>query len=205
MGNNFNKDLIALELYKIHTNLTSDLDSRQVLINRYYAIIITALIAGLSVLMGIGDQSVILSTYSNFPIDKIIISVGFIGILLSYIWYINVCKYFRISYRNHNALIELESNIGQQFLKKKLLGDFSGNIKITPSMVDIGVPIIFIISSYILLLMGLSLYEGFKAGIPKYLVLFLILFGCALVVSILFSLINVVIDRSIFRRFNSEQ
>ena len=140
-----------LELYKLHAELADRVSQRREGANRLFV----SLLVGLMLLLGIsvrfGSDGVSLAI--------ILLVAGIIGSVLSVSWYVVIRSYRQLNTGKFHVLHELERELTFPFFKKEWDYLKSGNEpgrywKLT--IVETGLPAIFLVFSLVLAMIGAS-------------------------------------------------
>ena len=140
-----------LEIYKLHAELADRVSQRREGANRIYV----SLLVGLALFLGIFVRFGV----KGFPIDIVFLAAGIIGAALSISWFIVIRSYRQLNTGKFAALHELEEKLAYPFFKREweLLDEgrkLSRYWRLT--IVETGLPIIFLILSMILI--GISFF-----------------------------------------------
>jgi len=108
-----------LEIYKLHSQLVSDLTNRQSTINRFYPTLMSGLIALFFGFLQRKDMIIPKEVDEKTVIAMSTLAVGYFGLLLSTIWFISIRYYYRVISRKYEVLKNLESNLDFHFFAEE--------------------------------------------------------------------------------------
>ncbi len=140
-----------LEIYKLHAELADSISKQRATANRFYILVLS----GLAVLF-----STFLQHKSGIPIGWLMVSFGFLGLLLAVAWHGVIRSYRQLNTAKFKVLHELEEKLAYPFFKREweLLGEGTDRkIYQQLTIAESRVPIIFGGCFAVLLVIGICL------------------------------------------------
>lgn len=107
------KEEKQLEIYKLHSELADRVSQRRSQTNQYFIALISALVTGLAFLAELKDFDSIVSLL-------ILLGVSIFGIILCYVWIINIESYRQLNSGKFKTLHELEQELPFNFYEREL-------------------------------------------------------------------------------------
>jgi len=92
-----------LDIYKLYVEMADRISSRRAQTNRFYISLLSALLALLSIIVGIGAFSGILKT--------ILLVTAILGIVLCALWWINILSYRQLNSGKFKVVHEMEKHL----------------------------------------------------------------------------------------------
>ena len=112
-----------LEIYKLHAQLVSDISNRLTTTNRFYPALMSGLLAFFFAALQRFDVLFPSEIENRETLTGIsIIAVGYLGSLLSLIWFFSIRNYYRMISKKHDVLLELEVKLEFHFFEKEWRG-----------------------------------------------------------------------------------
>ena len=134
-----------IEIYKLQSQLANNISNRRTTTNRFYLLVMSALIVAFSTLLQnidkLPDELV-----QIISIEWIIVIFGVLGITLSWIWCLSINSYLRVNSRKYKALNKLEQKLEYKFFKSEseFLGKFEkGTTYWQRSLIELTTPGLF--------------------------------------------------------------
>ena len=115
-----------IEIYKLQVQLVNNISNRRTTTNRFYLLVMSALTVIFSALLRNLDK-LPKELVDIVSVEWIIVSLGVLGITLSWIWCLSINAYLRVNSRKYKALNKLEDALEYQFFKSE--SEFLGNIE----------------------------------------------------------------------------
>ena len=100
-----------LEIYKLHTELADRVSQRREGANRLYVTLLTGILILLVAFFRYGTGVI--------PVCVILLTVGFLGVLLSVSWFVVIRSYRQLNSGKFKALHELEAKLAYPFFKRE--------------------------------------------------------------------------------------
>ena len=166
-----------IEIYKLQAQLANNISNRRTTTNRFYLLVMSALTVIFSALLRNLDK-LPKELVDIVSVEWIIVSLGVLGITLSWIWCLSINAYLRVNSRKYKALNKLEDALEYQFLKSEseFLGDIEkGTTYWQRSLIELTTPGVFF-----LFFSGL-MWLGLQSLSEKNFVLFIIYPVCLLI------------------------
>ena len=153
-----------LEIYKLQTLITNNISNRRTTTNRYYIVVMSGMVFIFSTFLQNKDK-LPTELLDIISIEWLVVTLGMLGIALSWAWCIAVDSYLRLNSRKYDALRELECKLEHQFFQREwnfLDKDRRDQSYRQLSSIELSVPLIFYATFTILLGCGVwSLPNGF--------------------------------------------
>ena len=108
-----------LEIYKIQIQSTDGISNRRATLTRYYLIVLSALVFGLYKLAE-NPNTISEELLDLIGVKEIVAIIAIIGMLVSWVWIIQIDKYVQLNSRKFNALKDLEKKLQYQFYDQTL-------------------------------------------------------------------------------------
>lgn len=100
-GDKFQDHLI--EQYKLYVEMADRVSTRRAQTNRFYISLLSGLLALLSI--------VVTREVFNGILSVIFVAVGILGIVLCFLWYINICAYRQLNSGKFKVIHEMEQRL----------------------------------------------------------------------------------------------
>ncbi len=100
-----------LEIYKLHAELADRVSQRREGANRLYVTLLTGILILLVAFLRYGTGVI--------PVWVILLTVGFLGVLLSLSWFVVIRSYRQLNSGKFKALHELEEKLAYPFFKRE--------------------------------------------------------------------------------------
>ena len=115
-----------IEIYKLQSQLANNISNRRITTNRFYLLVMSALIVIFSALLQYSDK-IPKALVDVFPIEWTIAGFGALGTTLSWIWGLSIKSYLRVNSRKYKALGKLEDELEYKFFQSE--GEFLGRLE----------------------------------------------------------------------------
>ena len=115
-----------IEIYKLHVQQVNNISNRRTTTNRFYLLVMSALTVIFSALLRNLDK-LPKDLVDIVSVEWIIVSLGVLGITLSWIWCLSINAYLRVNSRKYKALNQLENVLEYKFFKSE--AEFLGEIE----------------------------------------------------------------------------
>ena len=107
-----------IEIYKLHVQQANNISNRRTTTNRFYLLVMSALTVIFSALLQNLDK--LPKDFTDIvSVEWIIVSLGILGITLSWIWCLSINAYLRVNSRKYKALNQLENVLEYKFFKSE--------------------------------------------------------------------------------------
>ena len=100
-----------LEIYKLHAELADRVSQRREGANRLYVTLLTGILILLVAFLRYGTGVI--------PVWVILLTIGFLGVLLSVSWFVVIRSYRQLNSGKFKALHELEEKLAYPFFKRE--------------------------------------------------------------------------------------
>ena len=115
-----------IELYKLQAQLADNISTRRTTTNRFYLLVMSGLMVIFSALLR-NLEKLPQALVEIVSVEWIIVSLGVLGITLSWIWCLSINAYLRVNSRKYKALNQLEDELEYKFFKSE--AEFLGEIE----------------------------------------------------------------------------
>lgn len=134
-----------IEIYKLHVQQANNISNRRTTTNRFYLLVMSALTVIFSALLRNLDK-LPKDLVDIASVEWIIVSLGVLGITLSWIWCLSINAYLRVNSRKYKALNQLEDVLEYKFFKSEaaFLGEIEkGTTYWQRSLIELTTPGLF--------------------------------------------------------------
>ena len=107
-----------IEIYKLQVQQANNISNRRTTTNRFYLLVMSALTVIFSALLQ-NREKLPKDLVNIVSVEWIIVSLGVLGITLSYIWCLSINTYLRVNSRKYKALNQLEDVLEYKFFKSE--------------------------------------------------------------------------------------
>jgi len=154
-GKEFNDHL--MEQYKLYVEMTDRVSIRRAQTNQFYITLLSGLLALLSIII----ERNIISTFQNI----VITAVAFLGLVLCFLWNVNINSYRQLNSAKFKIIHELEKNLPYpcydkeweilgEGKKQKIYFQLTRVEQYVPIIIAIMYSILLVYSLYILIYLG---------------------------------------------------
>ena len=146
-----------LEIYKLHAQLASSASTRQTATHRFYQLVLSGFLLFFFTFVQNKDKILPKELSEKFTTEILIIGLGYIGLFLSWIWFISIDTHLDAISRKYEVLKELEAKLEFQFIKREweLLGKNRKNSTYRNlAFREVFMPYLFYCSFFLLFLVG---------------------------------------------------
>ena len=146
-----------IEIYKLHVQQANNISNRRTTTNRFYLLVMSALTVIFSALLRNLDK-LPKDLVDIVSVEWIIVSLGVLGITLSWIWCLSINAYLRVNSRKYKALNQLEDVLEYKFFKSEaaFLGEIEkGTTYWQRSLIELTTPGLFFLFFAGLMWLGL--------------------------------------------------
>ena len=114
-----------LEIYKLHAQLTNHMSNRRASASRFYQLALSGLFIVFFTFVQHKGQILPKELSDKLTIDILMLGLGCVGLILSWIWFVSIDVYLDAISRKYEVLKKLESQLDFQFLTDEweLLGE----------------------------------------------------------------------------------
>lgn len=146
-----------IEIYKLQVQQANNISNRRTTTNRFYLLVMSALTVIFSAFLQ-NREKLPKDLVDIVSVEWIIVSLGVLGITLSYIWCLSINAYLRVNSRKYKALNQLEDVLEYKFFKNeaKFLGEIEkGTTYWQRSLIELTTPGLFFLFFAGLMWLGL--------------------------------------------------
>lgn len=146
-----------IEIYKLQVQQANNISNRRTTTNRFYLLVMSALTVIFSALLQNLDK-LPKDLVDIVSVEWIIVSLGILGITLSWIWCLSINAYLRVNSRKYKALDQLEDVLEYKFFKSEVgfLGEIEkGTTYWQRSLIELTTPGLFFLFFSGLMWLGL--------------------------------------------------
>ncbi len=146
-----------IEIYKLQVQQANNISNRRTTTNRFYLLVMSALTVIFSALLQNLDK-LPKDLVDIVSVEWIIVSLGILGITLSWIWCLSINAYLRVNSRKYKALDQLEDVLEYKFFKSEVgfLGEIEkGTTYWQRSLIELTTPSLFFLFFSGLMWLGL--------------------------------------------------
>ena len=105
-----------LEIYKLHAQLTNHMSNRRAAVSRFYQLALSGLLIVFFTFVQHKGQILPKELSDKITIEILMFGLGYVGLFLSWIWFISIDVYLDAISRKYEVLKKLESQLEFQFL-----------------------------------------------------------------------------------------
>ena len=134
-----------IEIYKLQAQLANNISNRRTTTNRFYLLVMSALTVIFSALLQ-NLEKLPKDLVDIVSVEWVIVSLGVLGITLSWIWCLSINAYLRVNSRKYKALDQLEDELEYAFFKSEaeFLGEIEkGSTYWQRSLIELTTPALF--------------------------------------------------------------
>ncbi len=181
---NDNKKARLLEIYKSQSQIINDISNRRLTANRYYILVMSGLILAFATLLQTNNEGKVKELLDEVTLEWLMVTVGLLGIALSWAWCRSIDAYLRLNSRRYEVLKDLESYLDYPFIANEwdMLGPRKDKTYRQLSNIELSVPYIFYILFTSIFSFGIwrlqNTHFRWFLAVPVLLILVYVLFLC---------------------------
>lgn len=114
-----------LEIYKLHVQQTNNMSNRRTTTSRFYQFALSGVLLIFFTVVQHKDKILPKELSDKLTAETLMIGLGYVGLLLSWIWFVSIDVYLDAISRKYDVLKKLESQLEFQFITEEweLLGE----------------------------------------------------------------------------------
>ena len=114
-----------LEIYKLHVQQTNNMSNRRTTTSRFYQLTLSGVLLIFFTVVQHKDKILSKELSDFLTAETLMISLGYVGLMLSWTWFVSIDVYLDAISRKYDVLKKIESQLQFQFLTEewKLLGE----------------------------------------------------------------------------------
>ena len=114
-----------LEIYKLQAQLTNNMSNRRTTTSRFYQLALSGVLLIFFTMVQHKDKILPKELSDKLTAETLMIGLGYVGLFLSWIWFVSIDVYLDAISRKYEVLKKLESQLEFQFITEEweLLGE----------------------------------------------------------------------------------